>query len=84
MSAMFDVNELIKRIEQSLDAVSSLDEDRILRRILEVIMATIRTNYFQKKSDGTFKPYISFKFDPSAISDLPLPRPKYEIFVYSV
>jgi glutamate dehydrogenase len=78
-----DVSELTNRIEQTLDAVSSLDEDRILRRILEVIMATIRTNYFQKNTDGTFKSYISFKFDPSAISDLPLPRPKYEIFVYS-
>ena len=29
------------------------------------------------------KTYISFKFDPEQIHDLPLPRPKYEIFVYS-
>ncbi|RDI46068.1 NAD-glutamate dehydrogenase [Aquicella lusitana] len=78
-----DPSELITAIEQSLDAVSSLDEDRILRRLLEVIQATIRTNYFQKNNEGTEKPYISFKFDPSAISDLPLPKPKYEIFVYS-
>lgn len=78
-----DVSELIKKIERSLDDVSSLDEDRILRRILEVILATLRTNYFQKNANDTFKPYISFKFDPSAISDLPLPRPMYEIFVYS-
>src|SRR5579883_1545187 len=78
-----DMSELIKKIETALDEVSSLDEDRILRRILEVMLATIRTNYFQKNADGTPKSYISFKFDPNAISDLPLPRPMYEIFVYS-
>lgn len=78
-----DLNAILSTIEQSLDAVASLDEDRILRRLLEVILATIRTNYFQTYADGSIKPYISFKFDPSAISDLPLPRPKYEIFVYS-
>jgi len=78
-----DTSELVAKIEQSFEAVVSLDEDRILRRLLEVILATIRTNYFQKTADGQFKAYISFKFDPSSISDLPLPRPMYEIFVYS-
>ncbi|OGT53287.1 MAG: NAD-glutamate dehydrogenase [Gammaproteobacteria bacterium RIFCSPHIGHO2_12_FULL_42_13] len=77
------VKDIIIKIEQAFDAVSSLDEDRILRRILEVILATLRTNYFQTYADGSAKPYISFKFNPHAISELPLPRPKYEIFVYS-
>ncbi|GAA3241549.1 NAD-glutamate dehydrogenase [Nonomuraea helvata] len=66
----------------ALDEVASLDEDRILRAYLEMILATLRTNYFQTV-DGRRKPYISLKFDPQAISVLPLPRPKYEIFVYS-
>ncbi len=78
-----DSSILTTKIEQSLEEVNSLDEDRIIRRILEVIQATIRTNYFQTQVDGSFKSHISFKFDPSAISDLPLPRPMYEIFVYS-
>jgi glutamate dehydrogenase len=78
-----DTSALMMKIEQALDEVSSLDEDRIIRRILEVIKATIRTNYFQTSSNGRFKSHISFKLDPSEISDLPLPRPKYEIFVYS-
>lgn len=78
-----DPKELIAYIEQTLDSVSSLDEDRIVRRLLEVILATIRTNYFQTMPDGSTKSYVSFKLDPAAISDLPLPRPKYEIFVYS-
>ncbi|TAK71529.1 MAG: NAD-glutamate dehydrogenase, partial [Gammaproteobacteria bacterium] len=78
-----DPAELISGIEQALDKVTSLDEDRILRRLLEVIQATLRTNYFQTFANGSPKPYISLKFDPNAISDLPLPRPKFEIFVYS-
>lgn len=78
-----DTKDIITEIETELEAVTSLDEDRILRRLLEVILATMRTNYFQKTKDGKSKNYLSFKFDPSAITDLPLPRPMHEIFVYS-
>ncbi|TDD05137.1 NAD-glutamate dehydrogenase [Nonomuraea diastatica] len=66
----------------ALDEVASLDEDRVLRAYLEMIQATLRTNYFQTV-DGRRKEYISLKFDPQAVSVLPLPRPKFEIFVYS-
>ncbi|UBU14768.1 NAD-glutamate dehydrogenase [Nonomuraea gerenzanensis] len=76
------VEALNEEILRSLDEVASLDEDRILRAYLEMIQATLRTNYFQTV-DGARKPYISLKFDPQAISVLPLPRPKFEIFVYS-
>lgn len=78
-----NTTDLIHYIEETLDSVAILDEDRILRRFLEVIQATLRTNYFQKSEYGTLKTYLSFKFDPNLISDLPMPRPKYEIFVYS-
>ncbi len=78
-----DTQELLSMIDKGLDSVASLDEDRILRRFLEVIQATLRTNYFQKDKDNQSKSYLSFKFDPTAISDLPLPLPKFEIFVYS-
>ena len=76
------VEALNEEILGALDEVASLDEDRILRAYLEMIHATLRTNYFQTVN-GARKPYISLKFDPQAISVLPLPRPKYEIFVYS-
>ena len=79
----YDAAELLEYIDKALDAVSSLDEDKILRRLLEVIQATLRTNYFQLTPEGYSKAYVSFKFDPAAISDLALPRPKFEIFVYS-
>ena len=69
--------------EEALDSVESLDEDRILRRFLNLVLATLRTNYYQKTEAGAFKPYISFKLDSGAIDQLPLPRPWREIFVYS-
>lgn len=77
------VSSLVNKIENALESVVSLDEDRIVRRLLEVILATTRTNFYQTTKEGYAKPYISVKFDPKAISDLPLPRPMFEIFVYS-
>ncbi|MGD9153716.1 MAG: NAD-glutamate dehydrogenase [Gammaproteobacteria bacterium] len=71
------------KILTALDAVKSLDQDRILRRYLEIIQATTRTNYFQTNRDGSRKAYLSFKFDSAKISNLPLPHPKYEVFVYA-
>jgi len=72
-----------EKIEQLLEMVSNLNEDRVLRRYLEVILATIRTNYYQLDSDQKLKPYISFKLDSAKVPELPLPVPLYEIFVYS-
>ncbi|MEH1126551.1 NAD-glutamate dehydrogenase [Micromonospora sp. CPCC 206061] len=75
--------ELIDEIRVRLDDVASLDQDRILRAYLTLIQATLRTSFFQRGSDGRPKSYIAFKLDPQAIPDLPAPRPKYEIYVYS-
>jgi glutamate dehydrogenase len=78
-----------KSILTALDRVASLDDDRILRAYLAVIRATLRTNYYQLTdgspdgAPGTPKSWVSFKLDPHAIPELPLPRPKFEIFVYS-
>ena len=82
-SAQEETDRLKREIEGSLDEVESLDEDRILRSFLNVTLATVRTNYFQSTDEGEPKPYLSFKFDPSRIPLLPLPRPMFEIFVYS-
>ena len=70
-------------IEALLRNVPSLDEDRILRRFLNLVLAAVRTNFFQTGPDGEPSPAISFKFDCSQIDDLPPPRPQFEIFVYS-
>ncbi|MDM8569430.1 NAD-glutamate dehydrogenase, partial [Thiotrichales bacterium HSG1] len=69
--------DIVQLIEKSLDFIVSLDEDRILNQFLQVILATLRTNYFQSNS------YLSFKLDPHQVPNLPEPRPMFEIFVYS-
>ena len=77
------VADLEDRILRALDKVVSLDQDRILRSYLTVIKATLRTNYFQLTEQRQPKAYISLKLEPSAIPELPEPRPRFEIFVYS-
>ncbi|MEU8589719.1 NAD-glutamate dehydrogenase [Streptomyces sp. NPDC048664] len=74
---------LLEELDAALDQVASLDEDRILRSFLTLIKATLRTNFFQQSEGGKPHDYISMKFDPQAIPDLPAPRPAFEIWVYS-
>ncbi|MDX2817784.1 NAD-glutamate dehydrogenase [Streptomyces sp. PA03-5A] len=74
---------LLEEVDAALEQVASLDEDRILRSFLTLIKATLRTNYFQRADGGKPHAYVSMKFDPQAIPDLPAPRPAYEIWVYS-
>ncbi|MBV8910694.1 MAG: NAD-glutamate dehydrogenase, partial [Gammaproteobacteria bacterium] len=78
-----NVENIVAEIRGSLDGVASLDDDRILRAYLTLIQATLRTNFFQPGADARPRTYVSFKFDPARIPDLPLPKPKFEIFVYS-
>ncbi|MBO3736332.1 NAD-glutamate dehydrogenase [Actinoplanes flavus] len=75
--------ELRGRITELLDQVESLDQDRILRSYLTLIEATLRTSFYQRGAEGRPKSYVAFKLDPQAIPELPQPRPKFEIFVYS-
>ncbi|MFI5931455.1 NAD-glutamate dehydrogenase [Actinoplanes sp. NPDC051494] len=74
---------LVEQITGLLDGVESLDQDRILRSYLTLMLATLRTSFFQRDSEGRPKSYVAFKLDPTAIPDLPQPRPKFEIYVYS-
>jgi len=53
-----------------------------LRHFINLVTSTIRTNHYIK-NEGGYRPYLSLKFDASLVDDMPLPRPKYEIFVYS-
>lgn len=73
----------IATIKAALEGVSSLNEDRILRRYLELIQATLRTNFYQQDEAGNPKAAISYKLKPSAISNIPQPAPMFEVFVSS-
>jgi glutamate dehydrogenase len=73
----------IQAIDHALDAVQSLDEDRILRFFLTLVLKTVRTNYYQRLPSGGAKPYLAVKLASSEIDLMPLPRPLFEIYVYS-
>lgn len=75
--------EIRQKIDAGLDAVGSLDADRVLRAVLGVILAALRTNYFQPDENGAPKPYISLKLDSHKVPELPRPLPMVEAFVYS-
>jgi glutamate dehydrogenase len=74
---------IIESITNDLDAVSNLNDDRILRRYLDFIKHTSRTNFYQTTDQGQHKAYLSLKLNPREIIDIPEPKPQYEIFVYS-
>ena len=70
-------------IKRAVARAKNVDEDRILTAFSGAVGATLRSNYFQTDECGKKKPYISIKLDPTQLPEVPLPRPKFEIFVYS-
>jgi glutamate dehydrogenase len=72
---------VMEEIVHALQAVESLDHDRVLRRLALLVAALKRTNFYQTGEDGRPKPYISFKVASRELDDLPAPKPYREIFV---
>ncbi|MGO0575152.1 NAD-glutamate dehydrogenase [Ornithinimicrobium panacihumi] len=77
------VEEIVSGIKAALDEVSSLDQDRILRALLALVMAGLRTNFYQRDEDGQPKAHVSLKLLPRELKILPEPRPAFEIWVYA-
>lgn len=77
------IEEISAEINKGLVQVKDLLDDAVIKKFFSAINATLRTNYYQSSADGDFKGYVSFKFDCKKVSDLPLPLPYAEIFVYS-
>ncbi len=75
--------KLGKRILETLEEVTRSDEDRILRALWNALSATVRTNAYQVSAAGQLKEYISFKIESQQLRELPLPRPLFEVFVFS-
>ncbi len=81
-----ELNAIGNSVDRRLTKARNVDEDRILTAFAGGIRATLRSNYFQTvdgTADGAQKPYISIKLDPAQLPEIPLPRPHYEVFVYS-
>ncbi|HEY4994262.1 MAG TPA: NAD-glutamate dehydrogenase domain-containing protein, partial [Nakamurella sp.] len=70
-------------VTTALDAVTSLDADRILRTLLRVITATSRTNEYRLDADGNRREFLSVKLDPHQVPGVPKPVPAHEIWVYA-
>ena len=79
-----DAQAAAAAVAADIDALVSLDTDRVLRAFASMIQATLRTNYFVTQPDSARQQNVlSMKLNPGLIDELPLPRPKFEIFVYS-
>jgi len=78
----------VNAIEKALEKVSNISEDRVLRQLLALVQATLRTNFWRtgvghSGASGPRRHFLSFKLDSARVPGLPQPRPLYEIFVYS-
>ena len=73
--------KLFEQIREQLHDIESLDHDLIYRRLLNLVEATVRTNYFQ--DDNGASGHLSFKLDSRSIERLPKPSPHFEIYVYA-
>jgi glutamate dehydrogenase len=79
-----DAQSAAAAVASDIDALTSLDTDRVLRAFASMIQATLRTNHFVTRTESArARDVLSIKLDPGLIDELPLPRPKFEIFVYS-
>ncbi len=79
-----DAQAAAAAVASDIDALVSMDTDRVLRAFAELIQATLRTNYFvTQKGSARSQNVLSLKLDAQLIEELPLPRPRFEIFVYS-
>ncbi len=79
-----DAQAAAAAVAADIDALVSLDTDRILRAFASLVQATLRTNYFVTRgSAARSRNVLAVKLDAQLIEELPLPRPKFEIFVYS-
>lgn len=70
-------------IEEMLENVTSLDQDRILRNYLNVIEVTLRTNFYQRDERGNRLPYLALKIASAQVNEMPKPAPHVEVFVYA-
>ncbi|MCX7383751.1 MAG: NAD-glutamate dehydrogenase [Alphaproteobacteria bacterium] len=73
---------ILEGIEVALASVENLDDDRILRRFVNLVQAAVRTNFYQRDAAGDPRPTISVKFACAEVAAMPLPRPLFEIFVH--
>ncbi|MBQ5947806.1 NAD-glutamate dehydrogenase domain-containing protein [Massilia sp. ST3] len=65
-------------LKAGLSSVNHADTEEIMAALVDLCMATVRTNYFQNDGEK-----IIFKVDTSNLALAPEPRPYREIYVFS-
>ncbi|QYB07940.1 NAD-glutamate dehydrogenase [Rhodococcus sp. USK10] len=78
-----DSTAVAEQIGGAIEEVVSLEADRILRAYLDLMRATVRTNYYRNGDGVRRSPALALKLEPGELSQLPQPRPRFEVFVYS-
>ncbi|MCF6301694.1 MAG: NAD-glutamate dehydrogenase [Devosiaceae bacterium] len=78
-----EAQKIQKFVADALEKITSIDEDRIIRHILNLVQFSLRTNFYQRDKDGNRRPALAIKFDCENIEGMPAPRPYREITVYS-
>ncbi len=78
-----DAAPIVARIEAALENVKSLDEDRMIRRILNLVQSTIRTNFYKTPTELAGGASIAIKIASGKVDAMPAPKPFAEIFVTS-
>jgi glutamate dehydrogenase len=73
-----EIDEIRQSIHEDLRAVTSLDQDNILRSLLGTIEATVRTNAYVPGRTS-----LSMKLRSARVPEMPKPHPLFEIFVHS-
>jgi len=70
---------IVGEFHESLAAVRGIEDDRTLRRLLDLVLATQRTNYYR----GTLRrsPLIAIKVDCRSVDFMPAPRPRHEVYL---
>jgi len=83
------VAELTEQVSRAIDAVTVLDEDRMLRQYLSVITAMVRTNFYalddpaETAGASPRRAALAVKIEPRRLEFVRGPQPAHEIFVYS-
>ena len=77
------IAKIRRRIIAALDKVANLNEDQVLRQYMQVIEATLRTNFFQTDENGEYRDCIALKINTSQLEFAPQPRPEFEVYVFS-
>ncbi|HUG01275.1 MAG TPA: NAD-glutamate dehydrogenase domain-containing protein [Longimicrobiales bacterium] len=83
-----EASRLMRRFAAALDEVTSLGDDRSLRRLAVLINATLRTNFYRHGgTDPTAKsggaPYVSLKFSGKQLGDIANRTMPFEVWVHS-